>query len=151
MSLKPGKDMTVRLGTTTLVGIGDVSMDGITAEDLDTSAFGNNGWKTFQTGMKDGGTISFSGQFDPADTAGQEILALALVNGTALTSIRIYLDSTSYFTPNQTTGYYSPSSTSNNSTILSNAKVTAHNIKGSVNAMATVDFKMKLSGSMVLV
>jgi len=153
MSLKPGKDMTVRLGTTTIVGIGDVSLDGVTVEELDTSAFGNNGWKTFQTGMKDGGTISFSGQFDPADTTGQEILALALVNGTELTSIRIYVDSTSYYTPNQTTGYFSPSSpaASSNSTILSTARVTAHNIKGAVNAMGTVDFKLKVSGSMVLI
>ena len=153
MSLKPGKDMTVRLGSTTIVGIGDVSIDGVTVEELETSAFGNNGWKTFQTGMKDGGSISFSGQYDPDDSTGQDVLALAMVNGTALTSIRVYIDSSSYFTPNQTTGYFSPDSpaASSNSTILSTARVTAHNIKASVNAMATVDFTMKISGSMVLI
>ena len=151
MALKPGKDMIVKMGTNTIVGIGDVSMDGVTVEELETSAFGNNGWKTFQSGMKDGGTISFSGQYDLDDTNGQIALAQALVNGTEITTLRIYMDSTSYYEPCQTTGWLTSADSTGNSTVLSNVKVTAHNIKGAVNAMATVDFRLKVSGCMVQV
>ena len=151
MSLKIGKDWKCTFGTNTIVGISDVSFDGVTVDELEVTAFGNNGWKTFETGLKDGGTVSFSGQYDPDDTTGQDILARAMVNGTELTSFRIYIDETSYFEPCQTTGYLSPGATTGQSTILSNVKVTQHNIKGAVNAMGTVDFKMKISGVMVMV
>jgi hypothetical protein len=83
MAFKSGKDCKVTLGSNTVVGMGTWSISGITADQMDASAFGDN-WKSFEFGMKDGGTITFSGIADPADTTGQEALQLANLNNTDL-------------------------------------------------------------------
>jgi len=61
-----GKDGKVTLGSNTVVGMGTWAIDGITVEEFDSSAFGDT-WKSFQYGMKDGGTVSFNGHYNPTD------------------------------------------------------------------------------------
>jgi hypothetical protein len=55
---KSGKDCKVTLGANTVVGMGTWAISGITADQMDASAFNDN-WKTFEFGMKDGGTVTF--------------------------------------------------------------------------------------------
>ncbi len=64
MSYRSGKDCAVKLGTNLIIGIGTWEINGITADQMDASAMGDN-WKKFEFGMKDGGTITFSGLADP--------------------------------------------------------------------------------------
>ena len=150
MAYKSGKDCKVKLGTNTVVGIGDWSITGITADQMDSSAMGDN-WKTFEFGMKDGGTISFSGIADPADTTGQETLQLANLANTDLTTLRLYIDDTSYYVQCQTTGYFSPTNTTGIDTVLSHVNVTSYDITADKADLVKVSFTAKVSGCMVLV
>jgi hypothetical protein len=150
MAFKSGKDCKVTLGSNTVVGMGTWSISGITADQMDASAFGDN-WKSFEFGMKDGGTITFSGIADPADTTGQEALQLANLNNTDLTNLYLYIDDTSRYGPNQTSGYFSPSSTSGNDTPVSYVNITSYNISADKADLVKIDFTAKISGLMVLV
>ena len=150
MAYKSGKDCAVKLGTSTVVGMGDWSITGITADQMDSSAMGDN-WKTFEFGMKDGGTISFSGIADPADTTGQETLQLANLANTDFTTLRLYIDDTSYYVPCQTTGYFSPTNTTGIDTVLSHVNVTSYDITADKADLVKVSFTAKVSGCMVLV
>jgi hypothetical protein len=130
--------------------MGTVSMDGITADLIETSAFGTI-WKTFEVGMKDGGSLSFNGFLDPDDTTGQEVLRVANLNSTDVTDIRFYVDATSYYTPCATAGYFSPALTTGQDTIVSSVNITTYTINADKNGMAETSFTCKVSGSMVLI
>ena len=120
MSVKVGKDGKVALGSETVVGMGTWTIDGIETEEFDASEFGDT-WKQFEYGMKDGGSVSFNGHYDPADTTGQQALQQANLYNSALTNLRLYVDNTSYFEPCQTTGYFSPALTTGAPTEASTA------------------------------
>jgi len=150
MSVKVGYKAKVSLGTSTIVGMGTWSMSGITADQLDASDFGDN-WKVFEFGMKDGGQVTFNGLLDPDDTTGQHALMRANVENTDLTSLRLYVDQTSYYEPCQTTGWFSPSTTTLNDTVLSWVNITSFDISTDKSGLAQVSFTGKVSGMMVLV
>jgi len=147
---KSGKDCNVSLGANSIVGMGTWSLSGITADQMDATAFNDN-WKTFEFGAKDGGTIAFSGLWDAADTTGREALELANLVNTDITTLRLYVDDTSYFEPCQTTGYHSPTNTTGNDTIVSHVNVTAYNVNADKADLMKIDFSCKVSGMMVLV
>jgi hypothetical protein len=150
MACLVGKDGKVALGADTVVGMGTWSIDGITTDEFECSAFGDN-WKSYSYGMKDGGTISFNGHYDPTDTTGQEALLQANLYNSSLTNIRLYVDNTSYFEPCQSTGYFSPDLTTGADTLLSNVRITAFNIGLDKSGLGTISFTGKVSGLMVLV
>lgn len=150
MARKVGKDAKVALGTATVAEMGTWSIDGISTDEFDASAFGDT-WKKFEYGMKDGGTVSFNGHYDPADTTGQQALQQANLYNSALTNLRLYIDNTSYFEPCQTTGYFSPNLTTGAPTQLSNVKITSLNIGADKSGLETISFTGKVSGCMVLV
>ena len=145
-----GKDGKVSLGANSVVGMGTWSLDGIQVEEFDASAFGDT-WKKFEYGMKDGGTISFNGHYEPTDTTGQQALQQANLYNSDLTDIRLYVDNTSYWEPCQTTGYSSPNLTTGAPTKLSSVTITAFNIGMDKSGLGTVNFTGKVSGVMVLV
>lgn len=147
---KSGKDCKVTLGANTIVGMGTWAITGITADQMDSSAFNDN-WKTFEFGMKDGGTVTFSGLFDAADTTGREALQLANLENTDVTTLRLYIDDTSYYEPCQTTGYHSPTDTTGADTITSHVNVTSFNLNADKADLVKIDFSCKVSGVMVLV
>ena len=149
MARKVGKDGKVAIGTATVAEIGKWSIDGISTDEFDASAFGDT-WKEYEYGMKDGGSISFDGHYDPADTTGQNALQLANLYNSALTDLRLYIDNTSYFAPCQTTGYFSPTITTGAPTQLSNVKITSFSIGADKSGLATISFTGKVSGCMVL-
>ena len=150
MAKKIGKDCKVALGASTIVGMGTWSMSGISAEQIEATSFGDN-WRSFETGVKDGGEVSFNGFLDPADVTGQEELMQYNIESTDVTSLRLYVDSTSYYEPCQTTGYFSPSTTTGNSTVLSHINVTSYEVGADKSGLLTVSFSAKVSGCMVLI
>ena len=144
-----GKDAKVSLGANTVVGIGIWTIDGITTEEFDASAFGDE-WKLFEYGMKDGGTISFNGHYQPTDTTGQDMLLQANLYNSALTNIRLYINNTSYFEPCQSTGWFSPGAYSTGMpTVASNVRITTFNIGMDKSGLGTISFTGKVSGLMV--
>lgn len=150
MAKRRGSGFSVKLGSNLVVGMGSVSINGIQVDQMETTAFGDS-WKTFMTGMKDGGDLSFDGFFDPDDTTGQDVLRAANLNNTNVTNLRVYIDNTSYFEPCQTTGYFSPTLTSNQATQKSWLNIISWDVKGDKSGVAQTSFKAKVSGVMVLV
>lgn len=151
MAVKVGYKGKVTLGASTIVGMGTWSLSGITADQLESSDFGDN-WKQYEFGMKDGGQISFDGLLDPADTTGQQALQAANLDNTDLTSLRLYVDNTSYYEPCRTTGYFAPGSLSTGQdTILSYVNVISYDIGMDKSGLGTISFTAKVSGVMVLV
>jgi len=151
MAVKVGYKGKVALGADTIVGMGTWSMSGITADQMESSDFGDN-WKQYEFGMKDGGQVSFDGLLDPADTTGQQALQKANLDNTDLTSLRLYIDNTSYYEPCQSTGYFAPGSLSTGQdTIYSYVNVTSYDIGLDKSGLGTISFTGKVSGVMVLI
>jgi len=146
---KIGKDCCIKIGSTKMVGMGTWKLDGITADQIETTAFTDN-WKGFKFGAKDGGTISFSGLFDPTDTTGQVAMMLANMQNSELKNLYLYVDSTSWYEPCQTSGYFSPSNTTGWDTIKSYVNITSYNVSADKAGMVQIDFTGKVSGVMVL-
>ena len=144
-----GKDGKVTLGGNTIVGMGTWSLDGIVTEEFDASAFGDT-WKEYLYGMKDGGSVSFNGHFEPTDTTGQQALQQANLYNSALTNLRLYINNTSYFVPCSTAVYFSPALTTVAPTPAGcSVTITAINIGMDKSGLGTISFTGKVSGVMV--
>lgn len=136
MAFKSGANCAVKLGTTTVVGVGNFTMSGVVIDQYETSAFGDTR-KTFISGMQDGGQISFSGVYDPADTTGQTALRNYADNGTQLTSLRLYIDGNSYWIPTTTNP-------------ASYVTITDWSINADMQDAIRMDFTAKVSGKLEL-
>jgi len=101
MSFKSGRYAKVTLGAATVVGMGTWEMPGISVDLLESTAFGDTA-KQYLTGLLDYGDVTFSGLYDPGDTTGQQVLVSANINNSAQNNVRLYVDNTSYWTPNKT-------------------------------------------------
>ena len=101
MSFKVGSNAKVTLGAATVVGMGTWELPGISVDLLESTAFGDTA-KQYLTGLLDYGDVSFNGLYDPADVTGQNILISANINNSKINVVRLYVDSTSYWTPNVT-------------------------------------------------
>jgi hypothetical protein len=140
MATYSGRNATVRMGTTAVVGIGTWNFEGVTVDQIDTTAFGSI-WKTFEAGMMDGGTISFEGYFDPSDSAGQAQLmtynedGTHIVGGGVATGLRFYYS---------TGGYYEAATSNPVSYIL----MTSYSVKADKADVARITFSAKISGKM---
>jgi len=150
MAYKPAHKCTVKLGANNIVGMGTYSLSGIASDQLESTSFGDE-WKTYEFGLKDGGTVSFNGHYDPADSTGQQALISANVEATDLTTLRFYVDDTSYFEACQTTGYLSPTTTTGASTEESLLNITSIDIGADKSGLMTISFQAKVSGALVLV
>jgi len=156
MATKIGYNCMVAWGTTrsanyggAVRGMGTWSIDGITADQVETTEFVDN-WKTFSFGSKDGGTVSFNGLLHPEQTTVQQVM-LANVQNSNITSIKFYIDSTSYYMPCLTTGYFSPIYTTGYDTISSYVNITSFTVNADRTGALQVSFTGKVSGVMVLV
>jgi hypothetical protein len=148
MAFKVGKNAKVCFGSTAIVGMGTWKLDGVSTDQIETTSFQDN-WKTYVYGCKDGGTITFSGFYDPADTT-QVLMIKANNENYALTSLRFYIDNTSYFEACQTSGYLDTTNTSLMDTKLSSITITGLSIGQEKGGVASIDFTAKISGNMVL-
>jgi hypothetical protein len=151
MAVKVGRNCKVTLGSNKIVGLGTWSMDGISADTIESTEFGEY-WKKFEFGLNDGGNVTFSGNYDPADTTGQMTLQAANLNKSDIANMRLYVDQTSYYEPCQTTGYFGPGALSTGyETMKSWVNVSSYNVKADKSGLVTSDFTCKVSGVMVLV
>lgn len=148
-----GKNCKVTLGANTVLGIGTWNMDGVTSDSYPNDELGDL-WKTYQFGQKDGGTITFNGLYKLGDSTGQVALrkAQAADPPTNITTIRLYVNNTSYYEPCQTTGYWASGADSTGyGTVLSYVNITACPIGVDKAGLGTASFTAKISGVMVMV
>ena len=138
MASKSGFAAKVTMGTYTIAGMGSWSMDGVSRETIEDTAFGDT-VKKYVFGMMDGGSLTFEGNYDPSDSTGQTILDSACKNASLLGSgsIRLYIDNTSYWTVPST-----------GSLLVTKANA----ISMEKNGLGKVSFSAKVSGAaMVLI
>ena len=91
-----GRLASVRYGANVVAGLGEWSMTGFVPEIQDDTAFGDTVKKWKQAGIGDAGEITFSGNYDPADTNGQVALRALQNTDSELTNLYFY-ESTSVF------------------------------------------------------
>ena len=137
MSSRTGHLGKVTLGANLIAGMGNWSMSGITTDLLEKTAFGDTR-KQYVTGLLDSGEISFEGYYDPDDTNGQNTLRTYNEDNTEVTTIRFYIDSTSYYTPTTTNP-------------LSYVLVTSYNVTADSKDILKTSFTCKVSGKMELI
>jgi hypothetical protein len=94
-----GRNARVKLGTYTILNLASWDMN-FPTDELDASVFGTS-WGATMPGMQKW-TCAVAGLYDRSDTTGQKALMDAKINGTKLTTIRFYLDNTSYLVPDIT-------------------------------------------------
>lgn len=136
MSLGVGKNCKVTLGATKVVGIGNWVLSGVNTDLLDQTQFGDD-WKQWAMGQKDGGSVTFEGLLDPADSTGQTVLRNANANNTSITDIRFYVDANSYWIPATTNP-------------LSNVLITAWDIRAEASGLVRCSFTAKICGKLNL-
>lgn len=137
MAAKVGKDCKVTFGSNSILGMGTWAMSGIDTDTLEDTEFGDD-YKTYKVGLKEGGQISFSGYYDPADSTGQDAARAFREAGTIVTSLRLYVDNTSYWTPTTTTP-------------LSGVYITGYDVSADKSGLAQCSFTGKVSGLMELI
>lgn len=126
-----GRLAKVMYGANLVAGIGTWSMTGFQPDVLESTAFGDTVKSWTEAGIGDGGTITFSGNYDPTDTTGQVALNALAGTGAELTNLYFY-ESTSVFWRVQAGGKL---------IITKFAEKTF-----AKNALATVTFEVKVSG-----
>lgn len=131
-----GKYGKVTIGTNPIALMGQWSMPGVSADSLESTAFGDE-WKQFKMGLKDGGQITFSGLYDPTDTH-QTSLRTYNADNTEVTTLRLYINNTSYFVPTTTNP-------------VSYVQITAWEIGMDKAGLGTASFTAKVSGKMELI
>ncbi len=142
MATKVGRLAKVTLGSNKIAEIGTWRIDGISIDMLDDTEFGDE-FKTYQMGMGDYGTVSFSGWWDMTDTTGQVLLESALNNKSKIVDIRFYVDSSSYYTPN--------TNISSGGVADAGMWVQSMRISFEKGGIGTIEFTGKLTGPLVLI
>ena len=99
---KPGHKGKVTLGANTILGMGTWSWSGFANQMLDDTEFGTE-FDTYVNGVTNCGKITFNGNFKKDDTSGQDALRAYMLGEAEVTSLRLYVDADSYYTPNNTT------------------------------------------------
>jgi len=97
MAAISGSGGKVMLGSVVVANIKEWQISGFVMGTLDTTAFQST-IKTFipdKTG--DPGTISFSGNYDPADTAGQIAINALCEAGTTSTDLYLYANTSTFW------------------------------------------------------
>ena len=102
MTSKPGRACKVTITEKNVLGMGTWELGGGSVTELDTTEFGNE-FSEIELGITVGGNASFSGIYKKDDTQGKDILRAAFYNKSDITTLKFFVDSVSYFTPNSTT------------------------------------------------
>lgn len=96
MASASGRLAKVMYGSVVLAGMGTWSMSGFVPDIQEDTAFGDTVKKYIDAGIGDPGTVSFSGNYDPDDTSGQEALNALVSGGVGVSNLYFYV-STSRF------------------------------------------------------
>ena len=102
LTSKPGRACKVTITENNVLGMGTWELGGGSITELDTTEFGNE-FSEIELGICVGGNASFSGIYKKDDSKGQDILRAAFYNKSDITTLKFFVDSVSYFTPNSTT------------------------------------------------
>jgi hypothetical protein len=134
-----GNNAKVTIGATTVLGMGNWKMTGVSVDLLETTSFGDVA-KNFITGLLDWGTATFGGNYDMSNTGGQSTLLSALINNSKIAGLRLYLNSVSYWVANIS-----------HATQGSDAGeyVTGVNIGQDKNGLGSIDFSVKFTGPVI--
>lgn len=90
MSAKGGRTAKVLYGSNVIAGIGDFKLSGFKATLLDDTEFGDTIATYKRAGIDNAGTISFSGNYDPDDTNGQDAISALKTVTSGLTNLYFY-------------------------------------------------------------
>jgi len=98
MAKQCGRYGKVMYGSVVVANIKEWSISGFSVETIKKDpAFGDTVIEYCTTGLSEPGTISFNGNFDPADTNGQKALAAVAAAGTALTNLYLYSNTNTFW------------------------------------------------------
>ena len=103
LEAKHGIHCKVVLGTHTIVGLGAWEITGGTTESVTVDEFLSS-YHDVELGLITGGTFSFSGLYKKDDTTGADLIRHAFHLQSNLTTLKFYVDLTSYYAGNSTTG-----------------------------------------------
>jgi hypothetical protein len=136
MSKKVGKLASVKYCGAKVAGMGTWNLSGVTRDVLEDTEFGDD-VKTFLFNMADGGTVDFTGLYDPDDSTGQVALNALQIAGTVLsgTSLQFFIDSTSYW-----------AISTGGSILITKASAVSYDKNG----LGQCSFSAKISGTMYL-
>lgn len=88
----------VMYGSTVVANITEWSISGVAISTIKKEpAFGDTVAEYCVDGINDPGTISFSGNYDPNDSAGQRALSTAAKAATALTNLYLYSNTSTFW------------------------------------------------------
>jgi len=138
MAAKIGRACAVKIGTTQILGLGTWSISGVDADQHETSEFADT-YKTYLIGLRESGSVTFAGYYDPADSTGQDVIRTAWEVATAVTSIRFYVDAASYWIP-----------CTKNLASTSCIYITSWDIAADKSGLVSCSFTGKISGAMEL-
>lgn len=146
MAVMIGRDAKVSLGSSgaasSALGVGTWTLSQPGPALLDATVFGDD-WVKNESGVRDGGTISFSGNFDYAKLM-QKKLQTDFNAGTALTtasSFRLYM-STGVTGSSASHGYFRLAPL----TVGAKLIITSFNASQDKAGLGQIDFSMKISG-----
>ena len=145
---KVGIDCKVTIGSDAIVGLGTWTISGGSYAELDDTDFGDDDNRILR-GLRTGGTVTFAGKYKKDDTTGQNKIRDAYWLKSDLTTLQFWVDDTSYYTPNSTTGAGGglPAET-----MVSHIKIlTEPNISVDKAGLATIEFAGKIEGAMRLI
>jgi len=145
---KVGIDCKVTIGSDAIVGLGTWTISGGSYAELDDTDFGDDDNRILR-GLRTGGTVTFAGSYKKDDVTGQDKIRDAYWLKSDLTTLRFYVDDTSYYTPNNTTaaGGGLPAET-----MVSHIKIlTEPNISVDKGGLAAIEFAGKIEGAMRLI
>jgi len=135
MATYNGRNAVVKIGAVTVAEMASWSLD-LSNDEIDTTAFGST-WKKSDVGMR-GWSLAISGHYDPSNTEGQGLVEAAWAAGSLISTVRAYVNTASYWTPN-TSGY------------TAGGRVTSYAINQAHDAVAGISFTLAGSGPITFV
>ena len=92
-----GKNAKLMYGSVVVANITEWSMSGFTQAMGDKTGFGETTKTFYVSEAGDPGTISFSGNYDPADTNGQVVINALCQAGTEITNLYLYANTSTFW------------------------------------------------------
>jgi len=135
MATLSGRDASVKLGTYLIAEQGAWNMN-LSADEIDTTVFGDT-WGKTDIGMSKW-SIDFNGFYDTDDTYQNDLIDALIANdGTLQSTIRLYVDNTSYWTPG--------------TDVTSGGRITGITIGHDKAGVASISFTVSGSGSVTFI
>lgn len=97
MATISGKNAKVMYGSNVVAEQVEWSMSGFSQGVVEITAFGDTIKRYLAADAGDPGTLSFNGNYDPADTNGQIALATVCKAGTSLTNLYLYAATSTFW------------------------------------------------------